>query len=102
MATGYTISAVITAGPNVPALVFMGRPSRRTLIIAAASNNLTFVSTSGSNFDGNLFARLPAGTTLVMPVRDFGPLISGEIWVSSTAGALPISGAEVYDIPKAR
>lgn len=101
MATGYTIKAVTTAAPNTPAQLFTGRSARRTLVIAGAANNLTFVSTSGSDFDNNIFARLPASTTQIFPVRDLGPLVGSEIWVSSTAGALLINGAEIYDIPKA-
>jgi hypothetical protein len=100
MPSDYTISAVTLAAPNAVALLFTGRPARRTLIVAASATSLTFVGVSEGDFTNHIFARIPAGNTLVMPLRDFGPLITGEIWVSSGAGAVTINGAEVYDIPK--
>lgn len=99
MVSDYNINAVVTAGAGLEQQMFIGRPNRRTLIIAADSVRTVNVSTSGGDFDNNVFARIPAGNTLVMPLRDFGPLITGEIWVETLGGAGTINGAEVFDIP---
>lgn len=93
--------AVMPAAP-IPTLLFMGRPSRKTLIIAGASTGVTLVSTSEGNFTTKLFARIAPGTTQSFPLKDYGPLITGEIWVSSTLAGVTINGAEIFDVGKAR
>lgn len=99
MISDYNIVAVVTAGSGLELQAFIGRPNRRTLIVAADAVRTTNVSTSGGDFDNNVFARIPAGQTLVMPLRDFGPLITGEIWVETLGGAGTINCAEVFDVP---
>jgi hypothetical protein len=66
MATDYQTAVVTLAGVPVPLQLFNGRPKRRTLVIAGATAGTTSVATSGGNFNGTIFARLAAGTTLVM------------------------------------
>lgn len=102
MPTDYNVSAITLPAAPVPTLLFMGRPARLTLTIASGTSGVTFVSTSEANFIANLFARIDAGRTLILPVRDFGPLITGEIWVSGSSGGITINGAEIFNVGRSR
>jgi hypothetical protein len=98
MPSDYRISSV-TAPPAVAAaLLFMGSSKRRTLIVASGVGGVTFVGVGQAPFSDKVFARIPAGDTLVMPFRDFGTLITGEIWVASTVAGQVINGAEVFPV----
>ena|SRR3989304_3334725 len=102
MPSDYRIADVTLPVGPVPMILFMGRPARLTLIIAASTAGTTFVATSEADFNSHIFARIPSSTTLIMPLRDFGPLITGEIWVNNTSGSQLINGAEVFEVPKRR
>lgn len=102
MASDYNTVAVTLAASAAPVQIFTGRPARKCLIVAASVNGTTFVATTAEGGSITVFARLPAGSTLVMPLRDYGPLITGEIWVSNTLGSQLINGSEIFEVPKAR
>jgi len=98
MPTDFRTSEVTLLAGVSPSLVFMSRPARRTLIIASATSGTTFVGISGSNFSSKVFARVPQGDTLIMPYRDYGSLITGEIWIAGTVAGITANGAEVFSV----
>ena len=102
LVTDYNTVAVTIPLSPVPTRLFMGRPDRIVLVIAAAPTSITFVATQESDFNNHIFARLPSATTLVMPIRDYGPLITGEIWVNSVVGNLLVNGSEIFPIARSK
>lgn len=88
--------------------------SGRVKLLGANANRLTLVLSCGDTAAGSLLnvAADQGGTKLILrtsnpqtvtfPYRDFGPLITGEIWVaieSSTPTAV-VNGTEVFVVPE--
>lgn len=98
----YATSFLNLTAANTPLQLFGGRPNRKTLIVSAAVNGTTFVAYGESNFNSKIFCRLTNSQTLVLKYEDYGPLITGEIWVSCTAGIQTANGAEIFPIARRR
>lgn len=102
MPRDYLISSITLPVGATPTRLLTGRPARTCLIISSAVSGTTFVGVREGDFTNNIFARVSSGDTLVMPYRDFGPLITGEIWITTTVNGSTVNGAEVYDVAKGR
>lgn len=95
----YNIGRIQIFPANVFFRILGGNSTRRTLIISNSSGNALSVSANSNPLLTGAFAYISANLTLVMPYRDFGPIIQSEIFVSTIAAPVTINWAEVFEVP---
>ena len=95
----YRANSVTTGLANVRSLLFPANSSRVTLVITTTAGGIVRVCDADGSSLNNVLVVVTSSGMNVFPYRDFGPSISGEVWVSSSAGGLQIFGLEVFSLP---
>lgn len=90
--TGAAINYVQALGNN---------PMRLSMIISSVSTDELLLSTGPGPFiGGNPFYDIKGPLSLPMTYRDFGPLVTGELWVYSNPPGSVFRVTEIFAIPK--
>lgn len=94
-----TVSLVtLSVGPGTQFL--SSNVNRRTVIIVTETGNIMYIANKAIASFADAFCVGGNSTTLVMPYRDYGPLIQGEIWLLSSAAGKICAVTEVFKIPQ--
>lgn len=90
---------VSVAGINVAIQALGGNKNRMTVILSTANGGAFAFHDTQIPGLGRYIATMNGPSTMVLAYRDYGPIIRGEIWCSSSVGAT-VNVTEVIEIPQ--
>jgi hypothetical protein len=97
----YRLQLVSVAPGSVGTKLLTGRSSRVSLIVSGNFSATLQLLTIASPTTTSRIVSILAPQALVMPFRDWGPIIQGEIWaITNSAGALDVLVAEVFSLTR--
>lgn len=89
---------ITTVGTVNNTLALPGNSKRLTLIVASSDGWGFSVSDAQAGNVNRQPVRFVGPTTVVLPYRDYGPFIHGEIWVNSEFAASVLNVTEIFEL----
>lgn len=99
MAYTYAAKVVTLGAMGVAVQALGGNPSRVTLVVASSTVTQCSLQFDGSAGNNTAFCIPQLVGLNALPYRDWGPLITGEIWLGNPFGAAgQVNVIEIYRI----
>lgn len=79
-----------------------GNPLRRSVVIASVIAGLGRVHKGASIVTTDAYVTFFTPGTIVLPYRDYGSLITDELWIGHSIANATISVTEIFELPRGR
>lgn len=92
------------AAPSVPGRVQLctSNSNRVTAVVSISVTRTMWLFFSDGTTDDNAIAHYLGPGMIVMPYRDWGPILQGEIWAGIDPGTADIYFSDIFRVPSMR